>query len=587
MIKLSMIPVFFLIILLSCVAVLATNSSNLIAYYGMEGSLTNGSILPDETGHGYNLLLNGVASCYTSNASVNAQLGNSVVVGGTSNCFANNKSFKNIQNQSFSINWWWKGYRSTSQDYPFRIGNGTETSGNKMSIQPHHYGGTNTTMIRMDNGAPNGFYPDSTFLGYTEPATSGWVMVTIVYDRGNNISVYYNAVLIATNTQTNVVDGVGTNWSKVPINYFEILRTPYETYDEISVWNSSLSQDYIGTLYAAGQGLNFNQTIFLDNSSAETNTCLGQSLCNIGFFSNDTNFICTSYSLCGAPLYCQGPSALLGVSDGGASCASPYNFTVYDICMPTANIICHQATITGQVFLGQNYTVWDRSTQETCPTFINGTFNKLGCGIVCNDTFDYYTFIQANPPGMNYSAECSNGTNQCTGLGLNRCYDAQTVQTCTNSTSGFYYWKNSGTCPTNYICKIGSGIAQCLYDGSLVTNNSGQIGSASQGNDCTKALFPCNLSESQMLLTSLIVIIVTVLLVFGTFTFLGKGEKAPVMIGGALSLLLAIGELIYFTVIQYLKPYVVILMGVIGGVVLFITVRNIFLGGQSQNGGGY
>ena len=103
-------------------------------------------------------------------------------------------------------------------------------------------GGGNVISFRVHNAAGTAYT-----VGYTESATSGWIMVTGVYE-GGVVRIYRNAVsqsaAVADGTirfGTSIIDRIGEG--------FEGLL------DELSLWNVQLSGSDVTTLYASGTGL--------------------------------------------------------------------------------------------------------------------------------------------------------------------------------------------------------------------------------------------------------------------------------------------------------------------------------------------
>ena len=113
----------------------------------------------------------------------------------------------------------------------------------------------------------------------------------------------------------------------------------------------------------------------------------------------------------------------------------------------------------------------------------------------------------------------------------------------------------------------------------IVTPGSGE------NSDCTKNLFPCGLSDSEMLLIVILVLIATIIIIFGLFAFLSHGNTGLMILGGVLSLIVDIGWLFYFDSIQYIKPYIIIIMAVIAGTILFFVVKSIIVGSSNNSGG--
>jgi hypothetical protein len=88
-----------------------------------------------------------------------------------------------------------------------------------------------------------------------------------------------------------------------------------------------------------------------------------------------------------------------------------------------------------------------------------------------------------------------------------------------------------------------------------------------------------------MLLIVILVLIATIIIIFGLFAFLSHGNTGLMILGGVLSLIVDIGWLFYFDSIQYIKPYIIIIMAVIAGTILFFVVKSIIVGSSNSSGG--
>ena len=115
---------------------------------------------------------------------------------------------------------------------------GADTRGYFLGVLP---GGGNVISFRVFNGAGTPYTAS-----YTESATSGWVMVTGVYE-GSVVRIYRNAV----SQNTAASDGslrFTTAAAEVGKGFEGII-------DELSVWTRTLSSGDVTTLYAGGTGL--------------------------------------------------------------------------------------------------------------------------------------------------------------------------------------------------------------------------------------------------------------------------------------------------------------------------------------------
>lgn len=451
--------------------------------------------------------------------------------------------FPNWTNGSsgFSVNVWvYKSAGWTNDQYLLRFGQSDSHFLRFWAETPY-------TTFLVDNQTAQRYWSH-----YQNVTYLGWHMYTLTYNpTGTNWSIYYDNVLL--NTSSFALPSITGH-------YLELGQLKYTGLDDLSFWNKTLSTADINALYADSLGLGYTDTVNYENFTHEINTCYGSYLCLDGFFDNDSHFQCLSTELCGS-LGCVGNVAQEFITDGQAYCANAVVSYVYDICMRNQNIICKNMTLNSLLYFGQNYTSWDRST-ESCPTFIDGNFNKVACGIQCIDNYTYYhDTLKGDPPGMNFTAYCGNGTNQCPNPGVFRCYSDQVVEQCQIGNDSYYYWNHYGDCAQNYVCRQG----QCLYNGAINGTSTSDVplGTQTQGNnDLWNGFFGIDTSTSTgKLLCALVAIAIFTLALTGVMIGISSasGVQTPIILNVGIVGSGFIMSTLYFIAIGFIPFWILLI----------------------------
>lgn len=275
--------------------------------FALPSSLENYYPMDDNTSTTYALDVHAGINLYQSSelytfTSYGGKQNTSLYRGAVGGLITNSLAFNNGES-SFSINFWLN--QSSDPDNNNRVG---------VFYYSNTYGfylDGNTTGINNFRHIVNGIEVASTTINTTAKGLctyNNFCMITYVYD----ISTYRAMVYI------NGIHAINFSTSNIPSSSYLFLYLEDSSFDELSVWSSTLNQTDINSLYNSSYGLNYFYTEDLSIgepiipstiSYTLYDICIPsiygtQSLCHNLFVTNDSSPVCNITDLVPCPLGC-------------------------------------------------------------------------------------------------------------------------------------------------------------------------------------------------------------------------------------------------------------------------------------------
>lgn len=569
------IPILFL---LTIFVVNAYNTNDLVAYYSYD---SNTSFIVNNVSLNYNLI--GDDYCYNLNTT-NKKHVNAITFNGCTNLTGLVTAFDDyFFNNTFSINVWEYQYGYTGTQKGLCLSNTSafteSTSGFKngtfclaylvgTKFRSDEYGGTHNTIFSASDNL----------------TISSWNMLTLTYNNG--LWKYYrNGVFVVNGTYTLT-------------NNFKYLKLPslfpYGSIDDGSIWNKTLSQTDITTLYNANSGLDYTETLnggvnySVSNTTNTTytndtflignNTFSKQQCINIG---NGLDYLCTDtfYNPYDNAFYCN-LNNTIPCGTNSSCITNLFDNTTQELFLINDIKDCSQIT---NLFQTINLKCLLIRTENVLWNSINPLFVLLNNNYDYNcSVLNYYPIstttycidssvndILVSRPNDNFytSGECVSQacTNFCT-PNTYQCGSLSQSQKCTLQGNGCYDWTVNENCKSGDICKNTYGTCS-----PIITNNTCGINAdCPQGSGCvngvcivgqssTSWLDGGNLNKGFKYLIVLFVILVT----FGCFVVVGF-QSGVIRGTTILGIIVSCFELVMFAVLGWIPVWLIIMLIILG-----------------------
>lgn len=391
----------------------AFSTSGLVAWYDMENS--NTTLMIDSTGN-HDMIASGGTTFFTS-----GKIGNGTQWSGSVTYNTTNFAFSNTSDWSYNV--WVKNITATNTELYFWIKNSTADNGIEAQIL--------TTGNNMRNGTLGGTYALN---GTPYVANTNFMMITYTYDHATNMLRYY---VNGTLNKNITFRKLSQNSNTVIFGEMQNSIT-----DLTSLWNKTLTQSDITTLFNNGSGLtynllpsipdSFNYTIkpFSDNfyRSVDTQIIGDTTLCttnesvsvtdSLGTYFGGSSTTCISTTCTdtnGNPISCKYDDTAGIINTYPSNTGFQYATMIYEINASQSgyyNVICNRSFVGIIASALYNLTFDSCENSTTCGLIGNITFQtdimNTGNGrqLILNST-GYNTFnmpSMSNPSYNNYEA---------------------------------------------------------------------------------------------------------------------------------------------------------------------------------------
>jgi hypothetical protein len=329
--------------------------------------------------------------------------------GSTSTIQFFNNTFLGYANTSFTINGWFYDTDGTTGAQHFLII--TQDTSNYYYVAFEYQGLTTLDMagVMIYN---TGYSYNTTNTTLFNNNYSNWHMGTITYNNNSHDIKYYLDGIYLWKTNKNL------NLTKANILQLQLFKNTAT--DEISLWDTNLSDQDINLLYNNRTGLNLQQTLSQNNTinilyNITTHFCLNSTWsCELGYNYTNGSLICDPYGL---PQDCY-----FGCSRGNCLNGSSDNFTYYDtqyqlianntngsivytgvnFCLPyTDKSLCEYGVMikNNQTNISEMYCNINLISycSEACLSLINDRTSGINYTNIFNRTCDYFYTLLASP----------------------------------------------------------------------------------------------------------------------------------------------------------------------------------------------
>lgn len=585
--------ILMMIFLLALTSVSAYSVDNLIAYYSFDNQ-TNLSVITDDTGNSP-LYLGRFATInnFTINTSTSGVAFSSDGINNNSLRYTNVTSDDNYESNliinlsSFTLNFWLSNLSFVgTSDTIIKMRNGT--IGNEALLHDYVFKQVSVVGLR---GMGTGFRGNSqdTEVNLSINVTN-WTMVTIGFNSPtNSLTLYVDGIYRSGNTIL---------YTPQLLDVFDIVRISYGNVDEISIWDEQLSILDIQTLYDTRSYASVigNASTTNINSTTSINYTENYTLIDGNYFSkfqcvNSANvtYVCnnTIYNPLDNSFGCNLDD--LDKCDDDEVCLtyifnsnkSIFNYfnplktctqinTIMSELQYLPKLFCTAFLLTSPPL----YTLFQSLYDYNCTQFNYYTISESYC-----DETTINNFIGENPLDTYYTEGqcqkkncvnfCSNNTYKCGSL--------QVSLVCSIQSDGCTDWTLNSNCRSGDICNFATGLCSpiiknntCQDDADCPINMychmiNATIGECQSGTrpstescDSSSFINGCGLKSSTKYIIVFFTMIVTIIGFFIIGTQTGSGST-----GFYVGMLLAVFELIIFTVMKWIQPVVLIVLIVV------------------------